>query len=201
MIMPENRITASSVVGGVGAATGGFWGFIWGQPLDGLVTMHFTLPLGIFSGALSCFFVSQWYLKFMEYKSWQWGILFGPLFGGLAGAISGAATGIGMGWAEMNVNPFASGTAVLWWMALGLAFGGLTGVVVGLISSLTIGPFVAKPTEKRNGYVDELMGWNRKDVMETRVERLSHRRWSLIGLIVLAIAVLAALVYLAIQLA
>ena len=77
--------------------------------------------------------------------------------------------------------------------------GTVTGAVVGLVSSLTVGPIVARFTDERSGYVSGLTAG--KGMTENLTERLSRPTWSLIGLILLAIAVLAALIYLAIQLA
>ena len=132
-MIPRNRITmASFIVGGVGGVIAGLISFAWVSQDIGIP--EYTIAIGIFSGFLSCFFVSEWYLKFMEDKSWQWGILFGPLFGGLAGIISGAITGIGIGF-EMGHSP----DAFLGSGAFGIVFGGGTGVVVGLISHLTFG--------------------------------------------------------------
>ena len=192
-MIPRNRITmASFIVGGVGGVIAGLWGYFWVS--QGIGIPEYTIAIGIFSGFLSCFLVSMWYLRFMEYKGWQWGILCGPLFGGLAGIISGAITGIGIGF-EMGHSP----DAFLGSGAFGIVFGGGTGVVVGLVSNLTVGPIVARFTDERSGYVSGLTAG--KGMTENLTERLSRPTWSLIGLILLAIAVLAALIYLAIQLA
>ena len=129
--MIAKTTSASFIVGLVGAAIGGLISFFY---VSQGIAPEYTIAIGIFSGFLSCFLVSMWYLRFMEYKGWQWGILFGPLFGGLAGIISGAITGIGIGF-EMGHSP----DAFLGSGAFGIVFGGGTGVVVGLISHLTFG--------------------------------------------------------------
>ncbi len=132
-MIPRNGITlASFIVGLVGAAIGGLISFVWVSQDIGIP--EYTIAIGIFSGFLSCFLVSMWYLRFMEYKSWWWGIFFGPLFAAVAGIISGAITGIGIGF-EMGHSP----DAFLGSGAFGIVIGGGTGVVVGLISHLTFG--------------------------------------------------------------
>jgi len=135
MIIARNRITvASLIVGGIGALIGGLLAGNWTE------LIRATLPAGIITGFLSCFFISKWCLNFMEYKEPGWGILFGSLFGGLAGAISGVITGVVLGFAAMSIlqagyvqnllgNPLNSGMC-------GLVIGGLIGLAIGFISSL-----------------------------------------------------------------
>jgi hypothetical protein len=135
MIITRKRITvASLIVGGIGALIGGLLAGNWTE------LIHATLPTGIITGFLSCFFVSKWYLNFMEYRGPGRGILFGSLFGGLAGAISGLITGVVLGFAAMSMlqagyvrnllgNPLNSGM-------YGLVSGGLIGLAIGFISSL-----------------------------------------------------------------
>ncbi len=152
-MIPKNRIImASFIVGLVGAGIGGLLIYSYTEGIMGLGALPITLPTGTISGFLSCFFVSIWYLKYMEDESWRRGILFGPLFAGWAGAISGAVTGIGFQFGEMSVNPYIvpSPDKFLGAGAFGIVIGGGTGMVVGLISSLTLGPIIAAFTKKRS---------------------------------------------------
>ena len=137
-MIPEHRITgASLVVGFLGMVIGGLCIFAWITRLRGFdwtPMLCATLITGVVTGFLSCFFISKWYLKFMKYRSWHRGILFGPLFAILAGAISGAMTGAVMKF-YTNMNLLGSLTTVFG----GLAFGILSGLIVGLPSSLIFG--------------------------------------------------------------
>ena len=152
-MIPRNRITmASFIVGGVGAVIAGLLCSFFGFTLGEVGFRGYILPVGIISGFLSCFFVSEWYLKFMEDKSWQLGIVFGPLFAGLAGTISGVVTifssdlfqAIGSRHLDPQQVFVAVGGSGYW----GLSIGGGTGVVVGLISSLIFGAAHALFTRK-----------------------------------------------------
>ena len=145
-MIPRNRIImASFIVGGVGGVIAGLLGYLYFS--QGIGLPMYILPVGIISGFLSCFFVSIWYLKFMEDKSWQWGILFGPLFAGLAGTISGVVTIFSSMFEQIGSLPFDPEafpgvgrlTLLLGVGRLNLFLGGGPGVVVGLISSLTFG--------------------------------------------------------------
>ena len=197
MIIPENKTRrASFVVGSIGAVIGGLWCYL-GVEETRLPT--YILPVGIISGFLSCFFISKWYLKFMEDKTWRWGILFGPFFAVLAGTISGFVTMFSSIFEDIGSPYFIPEESFILRGLFGMLFGSVTGAVVGLVSSLTVGPIVARFTDERSGYVSGLTAG--KGMTENLTERLSRPTWSLIGLILLAIAVLAALIYLAIQLA
>ena len=138
MIIPENRSTrASLVVGCIGAIIGGLWVFTWITSLRGfdwIPMLYVTLTVGVTTGFAVCFFISKWYLKFMEHRSWQRGILFGSLFAILAGVISGGMTGVVLKF-YTNMNLLGPLTTVLG----GLAFGSLSGLVVGLPSTLVFG--------------------------------------------------------------
>jgi hypothetical protein len=137
-MIPEDRTTgASVVVGCIGAIIGGLWVFVWITRLRGFEwtpMLCATLTAGVTTGFVACFFISKWYLRFMEHRSWQRGIIFGPLFAILAGVISGAMTGFVLKF-YTNMNLLGPLTTVLG----GLAFGSLSGLVVGLPSSLIFG--------------------------------------------------------------
>jgi hypothetical protein len=143
-VIPKGRIIlASIVVGLLGAVIGGLWGNHWANQPEASGIEVF-LPAGIISGFLSCFFVSMWYLKFMQYRSWQQGILFGPLFAALAGATSAVITGISVG---IEVGYIMTGvgiglTFILYICSFGLLIGSFSGAAVGLILSIIFGPFL-----------------------------------------------------------
>jgi len=146
-MIPRNGITmASFIVGLVGAAIGGLISFAWVSQDIGIP--EYTIAIGIFSGFLSCFLVSMWYLRFMEYKGWQWGILFGPLFAALAGTISGVVTIFSSIFEDIGSPHFYLGLRAVGLFSLYI--GGGTGVVVGLISHLIFGAIRAIFAEKRS---------------------------------------------------
>ena len=138
MLIRKNITTEASIlVGCIGAIIGGLWVFAWITRLRGFdwtPMLYTTLTAGVTTGFAACFLISKWYLKFMEHRSWQNGILFGSLFAVLAGAISGAMTGAVMK-IYTNMNLLGPLTTVLG----GLACGSLSGLVVGLPSSLIFG--------------------------------------------------------------
>ena len=138
MIIRKNRTTkASIVVGCIGAIIGGLWVFALITRLRGFdwtPMLYATLTAGVITGFAACFLISKWYLKIMEHRSWQHGILFGPLFAILAGVISGAMTGVVLK-VYTNMNLLGPLTTVLG----GIAFGSLSGLTVGLPSSLISG--------------------------------------------------------------
>jgi hypothetical protein len=137
MIRKNSTTEASIVVGCIGAIIGGLWVFVWITRLrsfDWTPMLYATFTAGVTTGFAACFFISKWYLKFMEHRSWQQGILFGSLFAILAGAISGAMTGTVLKF-YTSMNLLGPLTTILG----GLAFGSLSGLVIGLPSSLIFG--------------------------------------------------------------
>lgn len=136
-IIPRKGITiASFIVGGFGGGIAGLWVSFW--IAQGIGFRSYLLPVGIISGFLSCFFISAWYLRYMEYKRWQWGFLFGPLFAALAGTISGIVTIFGSMLEDIGRSGFEPRSLLLM-VNFSLLFGGGSGLVLGLISSLTFG--------------------------------------------------------------
>ena len=94
------RIVASLIVGILGALLGmleGFAGTLEGiDNGQGGYYARFTLPAGIISGFLLCFFLSLVYLWFMKNRSWKSGLGWGTLFGAITGGLSGLVMGIAL---------------------------------------------------------------------------------------------------------
>ncbi len=161
MSWTKRTIVASLVMGTVGAIIGGFYAgtiptITFDTPYPPLPYDYRLVPLGVVPGFLSCFFVSIWYLKFMQNRSWKVGLGFGPLFGALAGVISGFVILIGvdyLGGALMFMFGGATETWVTHLLAsleLGAAVGAATGLVVGFLSAAIVGPLLIKSlTESR----------------------------------------------------
>jgi hypothetical protein len=146
-IIPRKRITiASFIVGCFGGVIAGLWVYFWISQAIGF--RSYLYSVGIVSGFLSCFFISEWYLKYMEYKRWQWGFLFGPLFAALAGTISGIVTIFGSMLEDIGRSGFEPRSLLLV-VNFSLLFGGGSGLVLGLISSLTFGAIRALSPKKR----------------------------------------------------
>ncbi len=163
-MIPKSRVTlASFIVGLVGAAIGGLISF--GYVSQGIGIPEYTIAIGIFSGFLSCFLVSVWYLRFMADKTWRNGIFFGLLFGGLAGAMSGAVTGMSAAVADSMYGEVVSISDVLLGSLMGLYMGAILGAFsgagVGLIFSLIFGPILARFSERGSDYTAQLVSEQR----------------------------------------
>jgi hypothetical protein len=153
-MIPKSRITMASFIAGVaGGVVAGLISYVFISAGD-IGIPEYTMAIGVVSGFLACFLVSAWYLKFMADKSWQMGILFGPLFGALAGGIAGMVTGFSSTLEDVGRHNFVLWQALLVGGGAGLGVGAWAGGITGLLSSLTLGPILARFPE-RTGFADK----------------------------------------------
>lgn len=140
-LQKKKQIFASLLVGLLGALLG----ILEGQAgtLEGIDNgrssyyAQFTLPAGIISGFLFCFFLSLVYLRFMTNHGWKstiGGIGWGILFGTFAGALSGLIMGITLIFADVHD---------LWWAIPSAIVGAIIGLIMGLFGR----SFLSKLTE------------------------------------------------------
>jgi hypothetical protein len=129
--MKKKQILASLPVGVLGALLGvleGRAGTLEGiDNGQGGYYAHFSLPAGVISGFLLCFFLSMIYLRFMTNQGWKsaigrigWGVLFGAFAGGLSGLIMGIAL-------------IFAGVHDLWWAIPSAIVGAIMGLIIGLL--------------------------------------------------------------------
>jgi len=127
-IQPNKQTLASFVIGCIGAAMGGFYGYLaFLEDSEGykpIIPAYFVFIVGLTSGFLSCFYCSKIYLKLLEDKDRRYGIRLAPTFGAIAGAITGFLTGF-------SWYPFAA--------PFGIIVGGSIGLVIGIVSWLMFG--------------------------------------------------------------
>lgn len=140
-ILKKKQILSSLIVGVLGAMLGileGLAGTLEGIDNGrGSYYAYFTLPAGIISGFLLCFFLSLVYLRFMTTQGWKsaiGGIGWGILFGAFAGALSGLIMGVAL---------IFAGIHDLWWAIPSAIVGALMGLLMGLFGR----PFLSKLTE------------------------------------------------------
>jgi hypothetical protein len=130
-LLKKKKILASLLVGVLGALLGvleGLAGTLEGIDNGrGSYYAQFSLPAGIISGFLLCFFLSIVYLWFMTNHGWKsaiGGIGWGVLFGAFAGALSGLIMGITL---------IFAGVHDLWWAIPSGIVGAIVGLIMGLL--------------------------------------------------------------------
>jgi fluoride ion exporter CrcB/FEX len=126
-LLKKKRILASLLVGVLGALLGvpeGLAGTLEGidNGRSGYYA-HFTLPAGVISGFLLCFFLSMVYLRLYPDRIWRSRIGWGFLFGAFAGALSGLIMGIAL---------ILAGVHDLWWAIPSAVVGAIIGFIMAL---------------------------------------------------------------------
>jgi hypothetical protein len=127
-LLEKKKILASLLVGVLGALLGVLEGLA--GTLEGIDNgrggyyAHFTLPAGVISGFLLCFFLSIVYLRFYPNRIWRSRIGWGFLFGAFAGALSGLIMGIAL---------IFAGVHDLWWAIPSAVVGGVIGFILALL--------------------------------------------------------------------
>jgi len=139
----KSRNIIAVLVGVLGAVIAGAWVYAVNSFLEvysPLNTVGITLPAGIISGFLSCFFMYQLYSRLVkpEYFNSQ-AAFYRAIFGGLAGVLSGVITGIAYLFSYTEV-PHVWEEFVGCGL-FGALLGGLTGVVATLTFDLVFGRF------------------------------------------------------------
>lgn len=87
IIKLDNRTITSLVIGCIGAAIAGSYGYQAlledSEGYKPFIPAYIVFVVGLTSGLLACFYCSKKYLKSLEDKNWKYGILHAPGFGAL----------------------------------------------------------------------------------------------------------------------